>query len=63
MTRKSIRKIPGYYGCAIRGNVGDAGKMKKAIMAIWKHEVETTAIAVISVILIVVSWTGQTESL
>ena len=37
LTRKSIRKIPGHYGCAIRGNVGDAGKMKKAVMAIWKY--------------------------
>ena len=37
LTRKSIRKIPGHYGRAIRGNVGDAGKMKKAVMAIWKY--------------------------
>ena len=37
LTRKSIRKIPGHYGRAIRGNVGDAGKMKKAVMATWKY--------------------------
>ena len=37
LTRKCIRKIQGHYGGAIRGNVGDAGKMKKAVMAIWKH--------------------------
>ena len=37
LTRTSIRKIPGDYGRAIRGNVGDVGKMKKSVMAIWKH--------------------------
>ena len=62
LKRKSIRKIPAHYGRAIRGNVGDAGKMKKAVMAIYRStEVET--IAGISVIPIVVPWTGQTESL
>ena len=63
MTRKSIRKIPGHYGGAIQGNVGDVGKTKKAIMTYGSTEVEAPAIAGISVILVVVPWTGQTESL
>ncbi len=29
LTRKSIRKIPGHYGRAIRGNVGDTGKWRR----------------------------------
>ena len=37
LTRKSIRNAPGHYGGAIQGNVGDVGKMKKAVMALWKH--------------------------
>ena len=37
MSRKDIRQIQGHYGGAIRGNVGDMGKMKIAVMAIWKH--------------------------
>lgn len=37
LTRKAIRQIQGHYGGAIRGNVGDMGKMKIAVMAIWKH--------------------------
>ena len=37
LTKKSIRKYLGHYGRAIRDNVGDAVKMKKAVMAMWKH--------------------------
>ena len=29
LTRKSIRKLPGDYGRAIRGNLGDAGKWRR----------------------------------
>ena len=37
LTKKAIKVIQGHYGGAIRGNVGDLGKMKTAVMAIWKH--------------------------
>ena len=37
LTRKAIKSIQGHYGGAIRGNVGDVGNMKTAVMAIWKH--------------------------
>ena len=30
LTRKSIRKIPGHYGGAIQGDVGDAGKWRRS---------------------------------
>ncbi|KAI0222586.1 hypothetical protein LSAT2_026167, partial [Lamellibrachia satsuma] len=37
LTKKAIKVIQGHFGGAIRGNVGDLGKMKTAVMAIWKH--------------------------
>ena len=37
LTKKAIKVIQGHYGGAIRGNVGDLGEMKTAVMAIWKH--------------------------
>ena len=37
LTQKSIQRIQGHYGAAIRNNRGDVPGMKKAIMTIWKH--------------------------
>ena len=37
LTKKAIKVILGHYGGAIRGNVGDLGEMKTAVMAIWRH--------------------------
>jgi len=37
LTQNAIKIIQGHYGAAIRGNVGNKEKMKKAIWAIWKH--------------------------
>jgi hypothetical protein len=33
----TIMAIQGHYGGAIRGNVGNLGKMETPVMAIWKH--------------------------
>ena len=37
LTQKSIQRIQGHYGTAIRNNHGYVPAMKKAIMTIWKH--------------------------
>ncbi|XP_059166973.1 uncharacterized protein LOC131949201 [Physella acuta] len=37
LTKVAIKRIQGHYGGAIRSNVGNLDKMKKAIWAIWEH--------------------------
>lgn len=37
LTQKTIQRIQGHYGAAIRENHGSVSEMKKAIWRIWKH--------------------------